>query len=62
MKKLLVISGSISVAHLFEDISLFIIGRYTEIHWIFVFIGIISLGLILGLLARHPKIKKYIGE
>ena len=62
MKKLLIISGCISFAHLFEDISLFIIGRYTEVHWGFVLIGIVMLGLILGLLARHPKIKKYIGE
>ena len=62
MKRVLVITSAISAAHLLEDFSLFLIGRYTEVHFGFVFLGVISLGLFLGLLARHPKIKRFLGE
>ena len=62
MKRVLVISSAISAAHFLEDFSLFLIGRYTEVHFGFVFIGVILLGLVLGVLSSHPKIKKFLAE
>lgn len=62
MKRVLIISIIISALHFIEDFSLFLIGRYTEIHFTFIFIGVILLGLIIGLLARYPKVKKFLGE
>ena len=62
MRQVLVISLVISGLHLIEDFSLFLIGRYTEIHFTFIFIGVILLGLSIGLLARHPKVRKFLGD
>ena len=62
MKRVLVISSAISAAHFLEDLSLFLIGRYTEVHIGFVFIVVISLGLVLGIISRHPKVKKFLAE
>ena len=62
MKRVLVISSAISATHFIEDLGLFLIGRYTEIHFGFVFIGVISLGLVLGIISRHPKVKRFLGE
>ena len=62
MKRVLVISSAISATHLIEDLGLFLIGRYTEVHIGFVLIGVISLGLVLGIISRHPKVKKFLGE
>ena len=62
MKRVLVISSAISATHFIEDLVLFLIGRYTEVHIGFVFIGVISLGLALGIISRHPKVKRFLGE
>ena len=62
MKRVLIISLIVSGLHFIEDFSLFLIGRYTEIHFSFIFIGVILLGLSIGLLARHPKVKRFLGE
>lgn len=62
MKKILSIATLISVLHFFEDAALFIIGRYTEITFPIVLIGVVSFSLLLALLARNPKIKKFISE
>ena len=62
MKRVLVISSAISATHFIEDLVLFLIGRYTEVHIGFVFIGVISLGLVLGIISRHPKVKRFLGE
>jgi len=62
MKRVLIISLIVSSLHFIEDFSLFLVGRYTEIHFAYIFMGVILLGLSLGLLARYPKIKKFLGE
>ena len=62
MQRVLVISIFVSALHHLEDFSLFLIGRYTEIHFAFIFIGVILLGLFAGLVSRHPKVKRFLGE
>ena len=62
MRRVLVISIVVSALHFIEDVSLFLVGRYTEVHFAFIFIGVILLGLSVGVVARHPKIKRFLGE
>ena len=62
LKKLLAVSTVISVAHFFEDLALVIIGRYTELHLWIIGLGVITFGLFLGVLSRHPRIKRFLGE
>lgn len=62
MKRVLIISLVASGLHFVEDFSLFFIGRYTDIHFTFIIIGVLLLGISLGLLARHPKVRKFLGE
>tara|TARA_R110002012_G_scaffold310315_1_gene518444 strand:+ start:247 stop:441 length:195 start_codon:yes stop_codon:yes gene_type:complete len=62
IKKVLSIATIISALHFVEDIILFWIGRYTEVTLPFVIIGVVSLSLILALLSRNKRIKKFIGS
>ena len=60
--KLLVISTLISIAHFFEDLILVLVGRYTEIHIGIIAVSVITFGLLVGLVSRHPRVKKYLAD
>ena len=62
MKKILSIATLISALHFVEDAILFLIGRYTEVTFPIVMVGGVSFGLVLALLSRNKKIKKFIGS
>ena len=60
--KVIVISIIFIVVHLVEDLMWLILGRYTDIPFGLVLIMIIMLGIIGGVLVRHPKAKKFLGH
>jgi len=62
IKKILSITTLISALHFVEDAILFIIGRYTEVTFAIVMVGVVTFGLVLALLSRNKKIKKFIGS
>ena len=62
IKKISIIASIISALHFVEDINLFWVGRYTEITLPLVLVGVVSLSLILAVLARNKKIKRFIGS
>ena len=62
IKKILSITTLISALHFVEDAILFIIGRYTEVTFAIVMVGVVTFGLALALLSRNKKIKKFIGS
>ena len=62
MKKILSIATLISSLHFVEDSILFLIGRHTEVTFPIVMVGVVSFGLVLALLSRNKKIKKFIGS
>jgi|TARA_R110000796_G_scaffold160017_1_gene276809 hypothetical protein len=62
MKKMLSIATLISALHFVEDAILFFIGRYTEVTFPIVMVGVVGFGLVLALLSRNNKVKKFIGS
>ena len=60
LRKILSITTLISALHFVEDAILFIIGRYTEVTFPIVMVGVVSFGLVLALLSRNKKIKRFI--
>ena len=60
IKKILSITTLISALHFVEDAILFIIGRYTEVTFAIVMVGVVTFGLVLALLSRNKKIKRFI--
>ena len=62
MKRLFVISAVVTIAHFLEDVTLVIIGRYTEVNIGLILGGVLISGLLIGLISRHPKVKKFLGE
>ena len=60
IKKILSITTLISALHFVEDAILFLIGRYTEVTFPIVMVGVVSFGLVLALLSRNKKIKRFI--
>ena len=62
MKRLFVISAVITSAHFLEDVALVVIGRYTQVNIFVIISGVLISGLMLGVISRHPKIKKFLGE
>ena len=62
MKKILSIATLISALHFVEDAILFLIGRDTEVTFPIVMVGGVGFGLVLALLSRNKKIKKFIGS
>ena len=62
MKRLFVISAVITAAHFLEDVALVVIGRYTQVNIFVIISGVLISGLMLGVISRHPKIKKFLGE
>mgnify|MGYP003657236160 CR=1 FL=1 len=62
MKRLFAVSAVITSAHFLEDVALIFVGRYTNINIFIVISGVLISGLVLGMISRHPKIKKFLGE
>lgn len=62
MGKFIIISLCLTFAHFGEDVVWFLIGRYTEISFMIVALGIISFSLIMGYIIRLPKIKAFLGK
>ncbi len=48
----------VSVLHFFEDATLIVLGRYTEINVIALFIATVVFGFIVAAVAKHPKVHK----
>ena len=48
----------VSVLHFFEDASLILLGRYTEINIFVLFIASIAFGFVVAAVAKHPKVHK----
>jgi len=60
--KLIIISTLISIVHFFEDLALVVVGRYTELHLGIIAISVLLFGLFIGLISRHPKVRKYLAD
>ena len=58
--KVLSLTTILSALHFVEDALLFLIGRYTEITFSIVMVGVVAFSLLLALLSRNKKIKKFI--
>ena len=61
MKQFFSVAFVVSVLHLFEDLALVLIGRYTEVHIGIVFIAVILFGLLIGALAKLRIVKRFLG-
>lgn len=48
----------VSVLHFFEDAALILLGRYTEINVMALFIATILFGFVVAAVAKHPKVHK----
>jgi len=62
MGKFIIISAVLILIHFSEDVIWFIIGRYTEISFLIVALGIILFSLAMGYVIRLPKIKAFLGK
>lgn len=60
ISKVLSLTTILSALHFVEDALLFLIGRYTEITFTIVMVGVVAFSLLLALLSRNKKIKKFI--
>ncbi len=48
--------------HFIEDAALVALGRYTDISYFMLLIGTIIFGAIIAAIARHPKVKGWLGD
>ena len=62
MGKFIVVTLVLILIHFSEDVIWFIIGRYTEIPFIVVALGIILFSSVMGYVIRQPKIKTFLGK
>ena len=62
MGKFIVVTLVLILIHFSEDVIWFIIGRYTEIPFIVVALGIILFSSVMGYVIRQPKIKAFLGK
>jgi len=62
VKKLWSIAALVTTLHFIEDAALVALGRYTEINFFIVLIGTVSFGILLAIIARHPKVKKWLAK
>ena len=62
MKQFFSIAFVVSILHLFEDLALVLVGRYTEVHIGIVLIAVILFGLLIGALARLQIVKRFLGD
>ena len=56
-----VITLVLSAGHLLEDMILVLIGRYTTIEIWMILLGTIGFSLIVGLVSRVPRVKRFLG-
>ena len=62
MGKFIIVTLSLTLVHFSEDIIWFIIGRYTEVPFLFVAVGIILFSSVMGYVIRQPRIKDFLGK
>ena len=62
MKRLFAISAIITSAHFLEDMALVVIGRYTQVNIFVIISGVVISGFMVGIISRHPKVKKFLSE
>ena len=62
MKKFGSIAVIVSVMHFLEDALLVALGRYTDINYFMLLLGTIMFGLLIAGIARHPKVKSWLGD
>ena len=60
--KIAIIATIFTLFHLVEDLIWLTIGRYTDIPYWAVFTIIIIIGIMGGVIVRHPKAKKFLGH
>ena len=58
MKGLIPFTVIVSILHFFEDALLIMLGRYTEINILILFIATIAFGFVVAAVAKHPKVHK----
>ena len=58
MKRLIPFTVIVSILHFFEDALLIMLGRYTEINILILFIATIAFGFVVAAVAKHPKVHK----
>jgi len=56
-----VITLVLSAGHLLEDMILVMVGRYTTIEIWMILLGTIGFSLIVGLVSRVPRVKRFLG-
>lgn len=56
-----VITIVLSMAHVIEDLALVLVGRYTTIHIWMILVGTIGFSLLVGVVSRIPRVKKFLG-
>ena len=60
--KVAILAIIFTLFHLIEDVIWLTIGRYTDIPYWAVFVIIVIIGIMGGVLVRHPKAKKFLGH
>ena len=60
--KVFIVAAIITVVHLAEDLLWLTVGRFTNIPFWVVIIAIVTLGIIGGIIVRHPKAKRFLGH
>ena len=56
-----IITLVLSMAHVIEDLALLLVGRYTTIHIWMILLGTVGFSLLVGVVARLPQVKKFLG-
>lgn len=59
--KIGIITVALTIIHMLEDMALVLIGRYTTIEVWMVLIGTLVFSLVIGLISRLPRVKKFLG-
>ena len=58
MKGLIPFTVIVSILHFFEDALLIMLGRYTEINILILFMATIAFGFVVAAVAKHPTVHK----
>jgi hypothetical protein len=61
VKKFGSITIFVSALHFLEDAILVGLGRYTEVNFFILLLGTIIFGVLIAMMARIPKVKKWLG-
>lgn len=54
------ITIGLTLFHIAEDIGLVVIGRYTEVHLWMIILGTLAFSLVIGLISRIPKVRRFL--